>query len=364
MTAPSPDDRMTNTRADAGIPLTRFPRFRAALAWLYALGLVAVALTAYLAADRWWPATLLAYAPKWPLLVPLPVLLLLALTARRKRPILLPLALAILIAAFGVLGVRVSPTALLRDARPDAFKIVTLNLHRGQTRTADLAALIAADRPDVAVFQGWTDAHLAAVPQADGWHHRSDGALFVASRHPVVDAHDLALDKLPARPPDSGVGLAVRYTLDTPAAGRVHVINVHLASPHAAFDWLRAHGRAAGPVIDANSARRARESQIVADHAATLTGPVIIAGDFNTPPDSTVYRAAWAAFDNAFTEAGSGLGYTYVIRRVQLRIDHVLVAGGIITYRCRVERNVGSPHRPLFAELLLPAASGQASTRP
>jgi vancomycin resistance protein VanJ len=81
----------------------------------------------------------------------------------------------------------------------------------------------------------------------------------------------------------------------------------------------------------------------------------IIAGDFNTPIESPIYRHAWARYGNAFSQAGFGCGATVTFERrnfrFSARIDHVLFGPN---WRCRaawVGPELGSDHRPVIAEL-------------
>jgi len=49
----------------------RVPRLLTWLSVAYAVTVVGLCLLLHLASDRWWPATLLLYAPRWPWAVPL-----------------------------------------------------------------------------------------------------------------------------------------------------------------------------------------------------------------------------------------------------------------------------------------------------
>src|SRR2546429_329651 len=81
-------------------------------------------------------------------------------------------------------------------------------------------------------------------------------------------------------------GSAAGYVLDTPH-GPVTVFSLHLASPRQELVAVVADRPGAGPP-DANSALRQRQSEAVAAAAAQVNGPVLILGDFNTPPESVV----------------------------------------------------------------------------
>jgi len=83
--------------------------------------------------------------------------------------------------------------------------------------------------------------------------------------------------------------------------------------------------------------------------------PVIIAGDFNTPVDSTLYKLIWNDFANAFSERGVGFGWT---QRVSVRgysyssrVDHILTGKGLTPLLCEVGPDIGSDHLPLIADI-------------
>ena len=83
--------------------------------------------------------------------------------------------------------------------------------------------------------------------------------------------------------------------------------------------------------------------------------PVIVAGDFNQPVESTIYSRNWSRFTNAFDETGTGLGYTKIEGKLlRIRIDHVLVNGAALRpVRAHVGENWGSDHRPVIVDVTL-----------
>jgi endonuclease/exonuclease/phosphatase (EEP) superfamily protein YafD len=89
---------------------------------------------------------------------------------------------------------------------------------------------------------------------------------------------------------------------------------------------------------------------------ARLTRPVIVAGDFNMPADSDIYRENWQGYANAFSKAGFGYGWT--VRGghrgivIGARIDHILTDGGMRVLRCETGPDVGSDHLPLIADIV------------
>lgn len=131
--------------------------------------------------------------------------------------------------------------------------------------------------------------------------------------------------------------------------GRVHFINVHLASPRSGLVAVIEGYWRGGAELQANSDLRRWQSAAIRHWAEKLTGPVLIAGDFNTPVESTIYREHWSTYTNAFSFAGWGVGNTHFTRRTGVRIDHVLANKSFRAQRCWVGPDLGSAHRPLVA---------------
>jgi vancomycin resistance protein VanJ len=146
-------------------------------------------------------------------------------------------------------------------------------------------------------------------------------------------------------------GLVTRYELATPA-GAVTLFSLHFATPR---DDLRKviHENERGPDdLSANSSLRGVQAANVARAAENVTGPVLLVGDFNTPPESIYFRRIWPRYTDAFSAAGWGWGYTFINSRTMVRIDHILAGEGWQCRRCWIGPNVGSSHRPVLADLL------------
>jgi endonuclease/exonuclease/phosphatase family metal-dependent hydrolase len=77
--------------------------------------------------------------------------------------------------------------------------------------------------------------------------------------------------------------------------------------------------------------------------------PVILSGDFNSTPDSWIYRRLSDGFQDAFRVAGSGWGATYHSALPAFRIDFVLLGPEFEVVRAEVPsfRPPLSDHRPL-----------------
>jgi len=147
-------------------------------------------------------------------------------------------------------------------------------------------------------------------------------------------------------------GSIARYELETPA-GVVTLFSLHFASPREGL-YDATHRPAAGTVeLEDNSDVRRRQSENLVRLADEVKGPVLLVGDFNTPSESAIFRRVWDRYTDAFAQAGWGWGYTFLGAKTAVRIDHILTGPGWYCERCWVGENIGSPHRPVLADLIL-----------
>src|SRR5262249_36935140 len=209
------------------------------------------------------------------------------------------LAVALLVAGGPVMGLAVPWRTWLPGppARP-RLRVLTCNVHGHLLTPEELAMLLANTDPDVIVLQSWSSRDEASVFRYGEWHLARAGELCVASHYPVQAAE-------PATDPAfrTGNGAAARFDLDTPV-GTLHLFNVHLASPRRGLEAVIENGWAGAAEIEGDTELRRRQSEQVRRWAEEADSPLLLAGDFNTPPDSVVFRQCWSGYPDAFAEAG------------------------------------------------------------
>ena len=146
----------------------------------------------------------------------------------------------------------------------------------------------------------------------------------------------------------AGSGAIVRAVVAT-KVGQVRVGLLQLATPRNALDNYLDLSTipTLGPITRANIHEREVES--AAAREWIMSGPAlptIIAGDFNLPVESAIYRRYWSDFRNAFSHAGFGTGYSKHTRWWGARIDHVLMSGEFDASGSFTGKDVGSDHLP------------------
>jgi len=78
--------------------------------------------------------------------------------------------------------------------------------------------------------------------------------------------------------------------------------------------------------------------------------PVVITGDFNSPPNSELYRILRRDLKDSFSEAGRGFGFTYRANLPLWRIDYIWAVDLTIS-RCQTLNTGLSDHRAVKAFL-------------
>lgn len=321
-----------------------------AVAWVGIVVGAAVLLWGF--GDVWWPATILLFGPRWVLLVPLVPLLTWAVT--RDRQWIAPLLLAGWVGAGPLVGLRSGWRALLPAGEGPTLRVATLNA-RGGDELPHVDEMLGAWNADVVMFQecgGDLRRQVQALAEAPGEPldvHTGTG-LCLVTRLDLIEARQMNREVLAFA---GGAGLVWSYALDW-YGDTLQVTNLHLETQRAGLELFR-RGRileAVAPLRE-KSFLRSVELRHARRWVDSLPPPRIVAGDFNTPPESRIYRSAWGDWTNAFDARGVGLGATRLNGWIQARIDHVLVDDRWRVVDVRVAEDVGSDHLPVVATVRL-----------
>jgi vancomycin resistance protein VanJ len=308
----------------------------------YAFFVAAMCLLLRFAGDRSWFGALITFSPRWFFILPAILLFPLAM-AFNKRFLWIVIA-TVIAAVFGVMGFCIPLQNMFNTSAPgQSVRVLTCNTHGQVLETGRLAELIADVHPDVVVLQEWTQAVDSSLFKKGDWTVITNGEMLLVTRFHVESSGEVEN------------AAAVHYIVKTPG-GNLDLFNVHFASPHFPLRDVilgKENGRAD---LEMNIKRRGDESREVVRTAGAITGPVLIAGDFNLCPDSPIFRDNFFDFRDAFVAKGFGFGWTYRNRWTALRIDHILARGWIACRACWLGPDVGSPHRPLIADFSIPTA--------
>lgn len=225
-----------------------------------------------------------------------------------------------------------------------SLRVVTWNVHEAHHAVEGIERRLLAFDADVVALQ--EASHAAFDDILPGHAQARVEGLRIYSRLPMLASHHVA-------PPAHGYRPLLVADLETPG-GPLTVFAVHLLTARP-LESLRVH-EGSLPTFFRNAVA-ARELQF--EHLARrLPGarPVLVCGDFNTPPRSRINRHLSERLTDAFAATRFGLGLTYLIgKRVPAwRIDYVWCGNGVRPVRCRVGPAHPSDHRPLVVEVVTP----------
>ncbi len=131
----------------------------------------------------------------------------------------------------------------------------------------------------------------------------------------------------------------------------------------AVFKVRGATVRFANTHLQHNSAvERTAQAQRIAELLADSREPVVLVGDLNARPDAPELTPLFEHYDDAWTEGGTGDGFTYPAESPNARIDYVLVSPEIAVSKATVFSTLASDHLPLTADVTVPRPHGEADS--
>lgn len=328
--------------------------------WFYSTFIVGWYILHLLYGDRiWWLGLLSAIAP-W-LFGPLFILFPLTLRTWRAGfygPLLAPLLLFLIL--YGSLFAPVRSPA--HASSNTTLTVMSFNIWAG-SRTEKTAQVIADNGwPDVVALQELTPQMadvLIEMAKAHYPYHILNitpyhYGLGVFSRFPLT-----ALDS--SQFTDSAMRLQiVKVDSGDTHAQSFTLYNLHLSFGEVLYDLQ--HGAVVRDKITVGYQTRQQLTQMLMADVQKRTGPVIVAGDFNSTPLSDVYQLMTSHLTDAHRAAGWGFGYTYPTHTNDisdtrflprlLRIDLIFFSAEFSALRCWVSETYGkSDHRPVLATL-------------
>ncbi|MGH7296704.1 MAG: endonuclease/exonuclease/phosphatase family protein [Polyangiaceae bacterium] len=326
----------------------------------YPLTLVALWIALRYVGEGWWVSTAGLYLPRFVFGLPLPVLAL-ALWRLRMRRLLVAQTASVLLVVFSLMGL-VMPWPTSRDPVAPSMRVLSLNVDSGRAGPATIVDAVTRYAPDVVLLQetGGNDQLAAALgaryPTVD-----SSGQFVLATRFALlrkIEPDKLLYGGILHHP------RFVEYLLAT-NLGPVTFYSVHPASPREGLQSLRGEGLrreirsgrliegSRAHLLEANAGLRTLQVETFARAAMQEAGPVVIAGDTNLPELSPLLRRSLGGFDDAFTSAGWGFGYTFPSNRwlPWMRIDRILARGGLRFTHFEIGRPVVSDHHFILADL-------------
>jgi vancomycin resistance protein VanJ len=297
-------------------------------------------------AERNWLTTLVTYAPQQFFVIPSLILLAWSLVGRNRMTIAANVAGALFV-AFTLLGFNV-PVGGGGCSGP-RVRIMTYNVHHGAFGAAAIARAVRTLRPDIACLQEANPFPNKPDPLVElrrllpEWHFAADGQLVLFSRYPIShsEAHPAPVDYW---------RVIFQATVATPGR-RLTIVNLHMSTAAHAESIMDHRGSLPTYLRNTAVARSMQVTRLL-NVTRDIKGPLIVVGDFNTPPRGRFYRRMCGQFTDSFAASGWGCGYTFRANTPVMRIDYVFVRGGLCPVACRVPAMPpASDHRPVVADI-------------
>ncbi len=320
-------------------------RWSKRLSILYLVAVAAGGVWYALGADDRALTMLFLYGPRCVAALPMIPLVPLALLGRSAWGSALLAATALGLAG-PWMGGRLSYSGLTGDSGSGSrYRVVTWNAGGGSPAQTFKTWLVESGADIVAVQESPDTLSPADFPAE--WHVRDgNGRLRLASKYPTRFLESIGTGELPLP------GAAARFRLETPD-GPLTVCNVHLSTPREGIQTALASKFTNLTDLRTTMDLQARSSHAVRAWVGEPAGLTLIAGDFNMPVETRLYRRDWGHLQNAFSEAGNGWGGTKMTSWHRIRIDHILFAPPFRARRCTVGPDLGSDHLPTVADLAI-----------
>jgi vancomycin resistance protein VanJ len=294
---------------------------------------------------------LLLYLPQHGWGLPPLLLLFLALRSRNWRLALLNGAVLVLWAQF-MLGYQFFRPFSSSDGFSNTTRLMTYNIQRGAGGIDALEAAIRAQKPDIVCLQESQGRYknrdfssgAALAKRFPTWSVARSGDVMTLSRFEIESQRSYPL---------RGTRRILETTYAT-SVGPLRVLNVHVSTSFAGQPYppRTIWNRFLKVAREAQPAAQTRLDQIAPLRDAIENGdksPLLVAGDFNSPPRGLFFRAISRGLNNAWRRGGIGTGHTFPTRFPVLPIDHVL-SRGLHIESAHVPAVRASDHRPLVVD--------------
>jgi endonuclease/exonuclease/phosphatase (EEP) superfamily protein YafD len=233
------------------------------------------------------------------------------------------------------------------------LRVLTYNVYGGRFNNQQFTQLLQDSVVDLVALQECPEELPLTLPV--GWYEVRKRGLALFSRYPL---HLVTLVQV-KQPHEQWPGSHLLHAEVRTPAGPIALCSIHLPSPRfglqAVLDKYTLLRPSRKQLLEQQTRARRFAATEVQKYLKGISQPLLVVGDFNTPPESILFKEVWGGYHNAFSETGLGYGWT---QRVSVRglpygarIDHVLSKNGLQPLLCEVGPDMGSDHLPLIADV-------------
>ncbi|GAB4453050.1 MAG: hypothetical protein OHK0029_05080 [Armatimonadaceae bacterium] len=302
----------------------------------------------FVAEDHWF-TTGLVYAP--PLLFAIPALLFLLIALLRRNRRAISVNLVATLAALPFLGFQWHPLPVSTDS--PKLRVLTFNILHGVDGVPEIVEVLKDADADIICLQ---EAKILPKRANDPLPELKEalpeyefvraGDVAIASRLPVLETREFPMPYSARK----GLVMDVYWKGST-----VTVTGVHFSSAAGISSLWKSRRRLPAYMDNAARMRRHHAGALLRETREIKT-PLIVLGDFNTPPRGKIYDSLTERWQDAFAATGNGFGWTFPAVFPVLRIDHVFTGNGARAVRAeQIEVNC-SDHDAMLAEVVISPA--------
>jgi len=306
-----------------------------------------------LAGESFWLTAFLMYMPQVFIAIPGLILLVISIMKKRIAESLLN-AVAILLVVFLFMQFRIYIPHQISTTNAQKMTVLTYNIHAGLSGTSKINKVLRDSAADIIFLQEARKSsrgnHPDPVPEIEkaftGWGMERGGErseLMIISRYTITSRKEIKL-----------CDYRQCLVCDIDFNGRaIKLINVHFNTSENGKSLIRCGIRFTEYLDGTAEARKAQVSALVS-LIESNEECCIVAGDFNSPPNSYVKRIMTDHLRDCFDEAGSGFGFTYSTVKPFWRIDYIFASKSFEVGECSPLNVRTSDHRPLKTVLFMP----------
>jgi endonuclease/exonuclease/phosphatase (EEP) superfamily protein YafD len=309
--------------------------------------------------DHFWFTGVAMYLPRAIFGLPCLVLVPLCLLLGMPRLLWTQLAAAVLV-VFPLMGFVVPRP--IASASGTSLRVLSYNIESCNAGVEKLVARIQQYQPDVVLMQEVCFEHepLAERLQQIYPEVNANGQFLLASRYPITGVRGAGRFQYAA---GSRTERFMRYQLETPF-GPIAFYNVHPVSPRFAFyavggmrvrtslkDGSFWRGGAAEGTVRENVEVRERQLAAASRMAAAETVPRILCGDTNMTSLSPVLAQYFGNYQDGFSSAGWGFGYTFPTGEPWMRLDRIMASDELRFVSFQVGCGDASDHQCVIAQI-------------
>ena len=286
--------------------------------------------------------------------------------------ITLPLAIVARLRTNIIIGLLLTGVGMVRFFRPQSppeatdtsatqqgqrLKIVTFNAWGGNKNMCTSVDWLIQSQADVIILQeieppGY-DARLADLYAQYPYEAIGDSHIRIFSKIPLVEQKLVKIGELPYE----------RYALRVVLETGVVIYGVHPCVPRDDFLQLpkMLNFFPINFILRYDETHRNRQIRCLLEHIRHETAPIIVAGDFNTSDNSTIYQELAEELHDSYREVGTGFGHTWSVpgagykmppfMPLLLRIDYIWHSHHFRAVESYRGIPLGSDHLPVVAVL-------------